>query len=204
MTVGGSKNYLVEKWPAWARGLSLFETRQLTTTALLIALMVVSAYIVIPVGPIPVTLQSGVVLLSGALLGRQYGAICQSVYVAMGLIGLPVLAGGRAGPGMVFSPSFGYLIGFIAAAYVTGALLERRDNPSRIQALAAMTLGALTILLFGAAYLALYLNVVLGTSPGWIGTLAAGVLPFLVGDAAKVLAAAAVFPTLRRLGVRRG
>ena len=166
--------------------------------------MVVSAYIVIPVGPVPITLQSGVVLLSGALLGRRYGAICQAVYVSMGLIGLPVFAGGRAGPGLVFSPSFGYLIGFIAAAYLTGALLDRKDSPSRVQALVAMTSGALAIILFGVAYLYFYLNVVLGTSPSLMGTLAIGVLPFLVGDASKVLAAAAVFPTLRRLAIRQG
>ena len=165
--------------------------------------MVVSAYIVIPVGPVPITLQSGVVLLSGGLLGRRNGAICQAAYVFMGLIGLPVFAGGRAGPGVVLSASFGYLIGFIAAAYVTGWLLERKDSPSRVHALVAMTFGELTILLFGLAYLAFYLTIVVGIPSDWIGVLAAGVLPFLIGDAAKVLAAAAVLAALRRMGIGR-
>ncbi len=73
----------------------------------------------VPGGPVPVTMQNLFVVMSGMLLGPRAGATSQAVYLLMGLMGLPVFSGG-GGPGYVMSPTFGYLLGFIAASAVSG------------------------------------------------------------------------------------
>ncbi|TXJ03944.1 MAG: biotin transporter BioY [Aeromicrobium sp.] len=77
------------------------------------------------VGGVPATLQTLTVLLAGAVLGAKRGLLANALYVAMGLAGLPVFAGGKAGFGVMVGPTGGYLIGFLAAAVVTGFLVER-------------------------------------------------------------------------------
>jgi biotin transport system substrate-specific component len=179
----------------------MYATRRMTAAALLTALTAASAYISIPVGPVPVTLQSGVVLTAGALLGSRWGAGSQIVYVFMGLIGLPVFAGGRSGPGVVLSPTFGYLIGFIAAAWLTGWLTERHPAPSRGRIMLAMAGGQGALTLSGVLYLYFYFNVILLQSTGWAAVFAVGVAPFLIGDSLKLVLAASTVMACRRIGI---
>jgi biotin transport system substrate-specific component len=82
------------------------------------------AYIMIPLPPVPITLQTLFVVLAGALLGGRLGALSQVVYLLLGIIGLPVFHGGKGGLGILLGPTGGYLVGFIAAAYVVGKLIE--------------------------------------------------------------------------------
>ncbi|MBM3264165.1 MAG: biotin transporter BioY [candidate division Zixibacteria bacterium] len=177
--------------------------QNLTISALFVALTVASAFIAVPIGPVPVTLQSCVVLLAGALTGSRNGAASQAVYVFIGLVGLPVFAGGRGGPGMTLSPTFGYLLGFIGGAYVVGYIRERAACPTRRRTLIALIAGQAVIVTAGTVYLYFYFNVVLLQSVGWLAVLGMSVLPFLAGDAIKVLLAVSIVITFDRLGMTR-
>lgn len=175
-----------------------FPIIRMTTAALMTALTAVSAYLVIPIGPVPITMQSGVVLAAGALLGSRWGAMSQGVYIALGLVGIPVFAGGRSGPGILLSPTFGYLLGFIAAAFVTGWHLERRDNPTIIHIIAGMLAGQAALYVIGLAYLYFNLNFVLGQPTTPAEVLAFGLIPFLPFDAVKLALAAALVHVMRK------
>ena len=172
-------------------------TTRMTTAALMTALTAVSAYLVIPIGPVPITMQSGVVLSAGALLGSRWGALSQGVYLVMGLIGVPVFAGGRSGPGAILSPTFGYLIGFLAAAFVTGWYLERRAQPMLRHIVIAMLAGLIALHLFGLTYLFFHLNVIIGQAAPVRTVLSAGLF-FLPVDAVKMALAAMIVHALRK------
>lgn len=109
------------------------KTTTLMLCALFTALISISAFIRIPTPLVPVTLQSGMVLLSGILLGPKYGSISVLLYVMLGLCGVPVFALG-GGFGYVFQPTFGYLIGFVVGAYLTGFLAwKASQRESRLE-----------------------------------------------------------------------
>ena len=104
---------------------------RLATASLMAALTAVSAYVTLPIGPVPITMQTCFVLLSGAVLGSRWGAGSQIVYVCLGLAGIPVFAGGMSGPGVVLSPTFGYIAGFVLAAFLTGRYPAHHHSPYR-------------------------------------------------------------------------
>lgn len=97
----------------------------LAKCAIFVALMVVSAFIRIPFPLVPLTFQTVVAVLAGLLLGPVYGTAAVGVYIFMGLLGLPVFTNG-GGFAYVVQPTFGYILGFAAAAFVAGALCGRR------------------------------------------------------------------------------
>jgi len=130
----------------------------------------------LPFSPVPVTGQTFVVLLAGALLGRKLGPASQVLYAGLAC----VVPGATAGP-LHFTA--GYVVGFAAAAYIVGWLVG--DSRSYWRVAGAMTLGSLVIYLLGAAWLA-------GASGSVSGALLQGVLPFLPGDAVKLLLAAGI------------
>ena len=144
------------------------------------------AYLIIPLPPVPITLQTLFLGLAGALLGAQLGALSQLIYLLIGIIGLPVFSGGKAGLGVLFGPTGGYLIGFVAGAWVIGALVNLKKNPGFLWAALALSVGTLVIYLFGVAQLSLVAKLSLTKA------ITVGVLPFLIGDAVKILAAAYV------------
>ncbi|MCE5262270.1 MAG: biotin transporter BioY [Deltaproteobacteria bacterium] len=155
------------------------------------ALTAVGAYIVIPLPPVPITLQTLFLGLAGALLGARLGALSQIVYLLLGIIGLPVFAGGKAGLGVLFGPTGGYLIGFVAAAFVIGKLAALKDRPGF--AWLCFSLVAGTAVLYGLGVL--QLSLVARLDP--VKALAVGVLPFLPGDAVKILLTAMIALKLR-------
>ncbi len=161
------------------------------TVAALIALGAM-ARITTPLSPVPITAQTLVVCLAGALLGARGGALAAAVYAGAGLAGLPVLAVASGGL------TFGYQIGFVAAAAVVGCLFERGAGTSLVRAAGAMALGSILILGLGAAGL----GVVLGASPAEAIDL--GVLPFLPGDAIKIALGAAILRSFGFIAARRG
>lgn len=95
------------------------KTKDLVLCAMFVALIVVGAFIKVPVPVVPFTLQFLFTMLAGLLLGPVNGALAVVVYIVLGLVGLPIFTQG-GGPGYIFQPSFGYIIGFAVAAYVTG------------------------------------------------------------------------------------
>lgn len=167
--------------------------RAAPAASLFAALTAVGAHVSLPLpfSPVPVTLQTLFVLLSALVLGGKLGALSQLLYVAAGALGLPVFAGGRGGAGALLGPTGGYLFGFVAGAYAAGLLAERLGRGRRGLLLSAAA-GTCVIYAFGA----LWLSSVAGL--GLWGALAVGVLPFLPGDAAKVLLAAEVALRVRR------
>lgn len=160
--------------------------------ALLTAL---SAYVAVPIPgtQVPVTLQTLVVILSGALLGPGLGAAAQATYLTAGMLGAPVFSGGAAGLGWLFGPTGGYLLAFPAAAAVVGVLAGRGGTGGVLAAArlgVALLAGVFLIFAGGAAQLA----ILTGDAAAAIRL---GVVPFLVGEAAKLLAALAIAARLR-------
>lgn len=137
-------------------------TSELILCAMFTALTAVGAAIRIPIPVVPFTLQFLFVLLAGYLLGPGLGAVSVSVYIGAGLIGLPVFAEG-GGPGYLLKPSFGYLVGFAAAAYVTGRIAARSAVPSFRRLIAAGFAGLGIVYLFGMAYYYILCNYVINT-----------------------------------------
>lgn len=126
-------------------------TRNLTLIGLFTALIAAGAFMKIPVPVVPFTLQFLFTTLAGLFLGGKKGAISVAVYICLGLIGLPIFASG-GGIGYIFNPTFGYLIGFCAGAYVTGKIANAKPQPSFKRLLTACFLGLLTVYFFGMVY----------------------------------------------------
>src|SRR2546426_586334 len=108
----------------------------------------------IPGSPVPVTGQTFAVVAIGAALGSRAGAAAMLLYLAEGVAGLPVFAGGGSGPGQLLGPTGGYLAGFVPAAFLTGWLAERGFDRSVWTAFGAMLLGSVPIFALGLAWLA--------------------------------------------------
>lgn len=140
-------------------------THTLILRALFVALIAVGAFIRIPVPVVPFTLQYLFTMLAGLLLGSKQGAASVLVYTLLGLIGLPVFTEG-GGLAYVFKPSFGYIIGFIAGAYVTGAIANAVPSPSYRRTLAANFTGLGLVYLFGMGYYYIISHFYLGTGIG--------------------------------------
>ena len=172
--------------PTMRRSALLYDAALVLGASLVIALSAQVA-IQLPFSPVPITGQTMAVLLVGALLGSRRGALAVLAYIAQGLAGLPVFAGGVAGLARLFGPTGGYLVGFVAAAFLVGWLAERGWDRRFGTTLAAMTLGNLVIYSVGAAWLAVFVG---GLSGAW----SLGVLPFLPGDALKIVLAAVLLP----------
>lgn len=165
--------------------------------SLLAALMAVGAYLAIPIGPVPVVLQNMFVFLAPLLLGRRWGLASVCVYLLAGACGLPVFSGGMGGIGRFFGPTGGFLLGYMPAVFLIGVLVSGRRSLFWRDVF-AMVLGS--VILYGCGLS--WLKFVLGFT--WSKTLAVGMFPFLVGDAFKIVAAAAMAKSLRPvLMVRR-
>jgi len=156
-------------------------TRELTYAALFTALIAGGAFVAIPVGSVPFTLQVLFVLLAGMLLGPRLAALSVLAYLGLGLIA-PVYAGGTSGLGVLFGPTGGYLWGFVLAALVTGAVCAR-GRTSLFRFVGAGLLGLVPIYTLGAFWLAAQLHIGAGAA------LATGVAPFVWLDVLKAVAA---------------
>ena len=176
------------------------QTRMLVQAALFAVVTAAANFIKIPVGVLPITLLFFATALSGVLLGPKWGAASQAVYVVLGLAGLPIFTGG-GGPGYVFQPSFGFLLGLIPAAWVIGMLTRGEPSPVRAALAALAGLGALYLV--GLPYLWLILNVYLGKGMALPALLWSGMVIFLPGDVLKIAGVAALSRPLGRALVRR-
>jgi biotin transport system substrate-specific component len=148
--------------------------------------------IALPFTPVPLTGQTFAVLLVGAALGAKRGAASMALYIALGALGLPVFAGGAAGLAYLSGATLGYLAGFVMAAYVIGRLAEHGWERSIRTSLLPFLVGTIIIYVCGIAWL----TVILGS---FSKALAAGLLPFLIGDALKLVAAALALPAAWRV-----
>ena len=155
------------------------------------ALTAVAAQIAIPMWPVPITGQTFAVLLVGAVLGASRGALSMITYFSLGAAGLPVFTGAVAG--ITFGTTFGYLVGFIAAAAVVGWFSQLNWHRRISGVIASYTIGNAVIYLFGLPWLALALSN-LNLASEISAVFMAGLVPFLVGDAIKIALAAAALP----------
>jgi len=174
-----------------SRTLGLFYDLALVAGGSLLVALAAQIAVPLPFTPVPWTLQPLAVLLVGALLGARRGAAALAAYLVEGAAGLPVFAGGAFGVAPLLGPTAGYLVGFVPAAFVTGFLAERGWDRRFVTTWAAMALGSATLFAFGVAWLSRFV--------GWQGALAAGLLPFVVGDVFKQLLAAVLLPSMWRL-----
>lgn len=140
------------------------------------------------IGPVPITGQTFAVLLTGALLGSRRGALSQLSYLAIGATGIPYwfALGGPPGIARLLGPTGGYLIGFVAAAFVVGWLAERGWDRKIWLAIPAMLAGNIVIYVFGLLRLAQFVP--------QEALLQTGLYPFIIGDAIKLVAAALALP----------
>jgi biotin transport system substrate-specific component len=142
--------------------------------------------------PVPVTGQTFAVLLAGAVLGSRRGGLSALAYVLEGSAGLPVFAHGKTGLGALAGPTGGYLVGFVAAACLVGALAERGLDRRPVTTALAMTAGNIAIYAFGLAWLFCWTRLSAGLPTKSILTV--GLCPFIVGDAIKIALAALLCP----------
>jgi biotin transporter BioY len=139
----------------------------------------------IEIGPVPITMQTFSVLLSGALLGAKRGALSQITYLSMGFAGIPWFSRG-GGMAYLLSPTFGYLVGFVFASFFVGFLCEKGFDRKLGRAIFAMFFGNLLIYLPGLFWL--------GRFVGPEKVLAVGFFPFVLGDVLKIILAGSILP----------
>ena len=164
--------------------------RLLVFSALFAALLAVCAWIAIPIGPVPISLATFAVMMCGLLLGWKYGLMAVAAYILLGLAGVPVFAQFRAASALV-GPTGGYIIGYLPYVLLSGLAIPRlqRAFPGRCLLL---VLGTLACYMLGTAWFIHATGRTLAESLGLC------VLPFLPGDAVKILLAAFLAPRLRK------
>lgn len=180
-------------------------TRDLVATGLFAALTGVGAFLRIPLEPVPFTLQPLVVLLAGAVLRPRLALASQGVYLAAGLLGLPVFVHG-GGPAYVLQPTFGFLVGFALGAWTISWVIHTGPGRGLLKTVTALIAGVAVIYACGVAGLFLNLALFQG-KPEVFGTVAWGLLAYLGLDLVKAAIAAATAGPVRRaldLEVRAG
>lgn len=175
-------------------------TRALIQCSMFAALTAVLSQIAIPLPftPVPINLATLAVLASGAILGAKSGAISQIVYMILGACGIPVFAQMTAGIGIILGPTGGYIIGYVAAAFVAGFITDRY-NTSFIAYPVAIMLGTMSCYAFGTVW---FMAV---TGNSFVPSLIMCVIPFIPGDVLKIIAtsllASRLRPALHKSGI---
>ena len=165
--------------PANTKTAWIYDTALVAGFSLVIALGAQAA-IPLPFTPVPVTLQTLAVLMAGCLLGSGRGALAVIAYLGEGFAGLPVFSGGTAGISHLLGPTGGYLLGFVAAAFIVGLLAERGAARSWLGTLVMLIVGNLVLYVPGVIWLGAY--------TGMDRAVSLGFLPFVVGDLLKTAA----------------
>ncbi len=178
------------------RGASVNKTAEMTKMALMVAMNCVSAYIIIPLpfSLSPLALQTMIVNLTGYVLNAKQAFMTMLVYLLVGLAGVPVFTGGSAGPGKLFGPTGGYIIGFLFTAVFLAYFRGEKYSFKRY-ALLGCVIGIPLIYVFGVVQLKLI------TGMGWDKAIMTGALPFIPLDIVKCLAAAVIAGPINRIFV---
>ena len=176
------------------RGASVNKTAEMTKMALMVAMNCVSAYIIIPLpfSLSPLALQTLIVNLTGYVLNAKQAFMTMLVYLLVGLAGVPVFTGGSAGPGKLFGPTGGYIVGFLFTAVVLAYFRGEKYSFKRY-ALLGCVIGIPLIYVFGVVQLKLI------TGMGWDKAIMTGALPFIPLDIVKCLAAAVIAGPINRI-----
>ncbi len=172
-------------------------TSALTAAAMMAAVLCVLGPLSVPVGPVPVAMANFGVSLAAWLLGPRYGALSVAAYLLLGAVGAPVFAGAGAGAAVLFGPTGGYLIGYLAQALIGGWAVERSGGRALWSGL-GLAAGVAVSYAFGTAWFILQMGCTLPYA------LTVCVLPFIPFDAAKVALASVLGSILRRALHRAG
>lgn len=180
------------------------KTKDMILISMFAALTAIGAYISIPTQPVPFTFQVLFCMYSGVLLGSKKGALSQIVYVLLGLVGLPIFAGGKGGISVIGSPTFGFLLGFIVCSYVVGLIIEKFETVNIFKLSFATVSGIIIVYLVGMPYFYFIFNNVLNTPTTLADSMKLAVYPFLAQDLVKCILVAAtslkVIPILKKSG----
>lgn len=178
-------------------------TKDMILVALFSALMAVGAFIKIPFPFVPLTFQPFFCAFAGLMLGSRLGTLSMAIYVALGLAGVPIFTQG-GGPMYVLKPSFGYLIGFIAGAYIIGKVFEILREINIKNALVSVMSGLLVIYLIGIPYMYLILKFYLNkpdiTMWGTIISLISFIIKDMVLYIIVAITSCTIIPVLKRSG----
>jgi biotin transport system substrate-specific component len=157
------------------------------------ALTALSAQMIIPMYPVPFTMQTFVVLIVGSTLGTTRGTLSMLLYAVLGLVGLPIFGGASSGAAVLFGASGGYIIGFIFAAALTGWLAQSNWDKKFLGAAVSFVAGGVVIFAFGLMGLSMSLHL------GLQDTLAGGLYPFAITEVLKAALATALIPSTWKL-----
>lgn len=153
--------------------------KDLVFTAMFAALIAVCSILSIPIGEVPITLQTFAVCLAAAMLGWKRGTLSVLIYVLLGAVGVPVFAGMTGGVGILAGPTGGYIIGFIPAAIIIGFAADKWERKA-LPLIVAMVLGVLVCYLIGTIWFMVVTGMGIGES------LMLCVVPFLIPDGVKI------------------
>lgn len=174
-------------------------SRKMLFTGLFIALTTLGGMVRIPFFPVPMTLQTVFVYLSGTLLGGRQGAVCQGLFLMLGLAGLPLFTTG-GGLRTAVQPTFGYLLGFPVAAGLSGRLVRRSGAEDRAGRIAAALIpAALVLFALGLGYLAVYTRFIVGRPFDPMHLLWTGFILFLPAETVKLFLTGVLTEKLRPL-----
>ncbi len=151
----------------------------------------------LPFSPVPISLTTLAIYFAVYVLGMKWATTSCLVYLLIGFVGMPVFSAFTSGPAKLLGPTGGYLIGFIFMALIAGAFIDRFEQ-KRLLCFAGMALGTLVCYALGTAWLAYQAHM------GFGAALAAGVIPFLPGDLAKIVLAMLAGPEIRKRVRRAG
>ena len=169
------------------------KVKDMTLTAVMAALVCIAGPLTIPAGPIPLSLATFAVYLSGTVLGKKRGTIAVALYLLIGIIGVPVFSGFSGGFQKLAGVTGGYLVGYLPCAFLSGLGAERAEEESRIWILPAkMAAGTAVLYTIGTAWFMIQSGNALGTA------LSLCVVPFLPGDAVKIAAAVMLTVPVRK------
>lgn len=174
---------------------SKFSVKQLALVGLMAAVICVLGPLAlnIPVSPVPISLGTLAIYFVMSVLGMKLGTLSVVIYILLGLVGVPVFAGFTAGPGKLFGPTGGYIIGYIFMALICGFFVDKFGQKLPLYFL-GMVLGTAVCYLFGTIWLGYQLE------KSFTEALAIGVLPYIPGDLIKLIIAMAVgFQVRKRL-----
>lgn len=171
--------------------------QQLAVIGVMTAVICILAPLSIPIGVVPISFTNLAVYIALYVLGVKKGTISYLVYLCIGLVGVPVFSGFTSGPGKLFGPTGGYLIGFILMAVIAGIFIDKFTDKMYLCFL-GMVLGTAVCYLLGTLWLAYQGGM------SFQAALAAGVLPFIPGDLAKIVIAMLIGPQIRKQLIRAG
>ena len=173
-----------------------FRVSQIAMIGVVTAVTCVLGPLALPIGPVPISLTNLVIYFSLYVLGMKNATISYLVYLLLGLF-LPVFSGGAGGPGKLFGPTGGYLFGFIPMAILGGIVVDRYMD-QRVRCFLALVVGTGICYGFGTAWLAYQAHMTFAAA------LAAGVIPFIIGDLIKIVLAVVIGPQIRKRLAKAG